>query len=179
MDEDVNRRLHGGSVPAAHCEEAEAHAHVEPLANSAAPGQSRVLLLTLRKPSCTGDTRTQHGDASRACSQTHGGKVRLGAKGFLPHLEKNTGLHSRSLIHFLHHLRCITFGFWNLILIFRKEKQIKWFRNILHVIHYLQTFKIKQSKNLTSINVIIKQQRALNRCKNLLFRNVMRSLISY
>lgn len=40
------------------------------------------------------------------------------------------------------------------------------------IIHYLQTFKIKQFQNLTSINVIIKRQRAL---KNLLVQNLMRS----
>lgn len=75
MDEDVNRRLHESPVPAAHREEAEAHAHVEPLAEPAAPGQSRVLLLPLRAPSCTGDTRMQRDDAYRARSQTHGANV--------------------------------------------------------------------------------------------------------
>lgn len=58
MHEHVHRRLHGSCVPAAHREEAEAHAHVEPLADPAAPGQSRVLLVPLRTSSCTGDTMT-------------------------------------------------------------------------------------------------------------------------
>lgn len=59
VDEHVERLLQSSSVPAAHGEEAEAHPHVEPLADSAAPGQSRLLLLVLllapRSAPCTRD----------------------------------------------------------------------------------------------------------------------------
>lgn len=68
VDEDVERRLQRGSVPAAHREEAEAHPHVEPLADSAAPEQTRGLGLALRAPACTGDgdEHAEH-ELSRTC----------------------------------------------------------------------------------------------------------------
>lgn len=58
MDEYVERLLQRSSVSAAHGQEAEAHPHVEPLADPAAPGQTRCLLLALRTASCTGERGT-------------------------------------------------------------------------------------------------------------------------
>lgn len=51
---DVERLLQSHSVPAAHGEEAEAHAHVEPLADPTAPGKTLLRLLgALRSTTCT------------------------------------------------------------------------------------------------------------------------------
>lgn len=52
--EDVERLLQSHSVPAAHGQEAEAHAHVEPLADPAAHGKALLRLLgALRSTTCT------------------------------------------------------------------------------------------------------------------------------
>lgn len=58
VHEHVEVRVQRSSVPAAHGDEAEAHPHVEPLADAAAPRQSSglLLLLTLRGPACTQHT---------------------------------------------------------------------------------------------------------------------------
>lgn len=48
MHEDVDRMLELSAFSARHGQEAEAHAHVEPLAHAAAPERGRVLFRVLR-----------------------------------------------------------------------------------------------------------------------------------
>lgn len=62
VHEDVERLLQSDSVPAAHGEEAETHAHVEPLADPAAPGQSLRLLGAPRSATCTAQGSDYHDD---------------------------------------------------------------------------------------------------------------------